>query len=306
MRSILTDNPAEPRIAAGARDPLSHMTIHRYRVQAVHLGVVGSVDGGTLLEWIHRAAHATAARWSGRCCVAASVSNFHLDRPIRVGELVEVHACLVYTRRSSMHILVTVYSGDPAGAQFGSIRPVPNRSRRCRRHRRTGCGTAVVTGHHAGTTARASGAGPDTDAKADRGRRRSRGIHNRGHRPSHHTTYSRVPHRCAQRRRSPRRSSHAVDRRSGEHLCRFLVRSSRPDVLRRCDPLPQGRRCRGPVGGVGANRPHRTAQYPHRCPRDNARRSHRCCPYRGGGSGRRRNTRRARQGPACSAVGAGL
>jgi 4-hydroxybenzoyl-CoA thioesterase len=92
------------------------MTIHRYRVQAVHLGVVGCVDGGTLLEWIHRAAHATAARWSGRCCVAASVSNFHLDRPIRVGESVEVHACLVYTRRSSMHILVTVYSADPAGA----------------------------------------------------------------------------------------------------------------------------------------------------------------------------------------------
>ncbi len=116
MRSILTDHPAEPRVPVGARDPLSHMTIQRYRVQTVHLGIVGSVDGGTLLEWINRAAHAAAARWSGRCCVAASVSNFHLDRPIRLGELVEVHACLVYTRRSSMHILVTVYAGDPAGA----------------------------------------------------------------------------------------------------------------------------------------------------------------------------------------------
>ncbi len=115
MQSTLTDNLAEPRLPVGSRDPLSHMTIHRYRVQPLHLGVVGSVDGGTLLEWIHSAAHATAARWSGHCCVAASVSNFHLDRPIRVGELVEVHACLVYTRRSSVHVLVTVYSGDPAG-----------------------------------------------------------------------------------------------------------------------------------------------------------------------------------------------
>ena len=116
MRSTLTEALAEGQVPVGSRDPLSHMTIHRYRVQPIHLGVVGSVDGCTLLEWIHRAAHATAARWTGRCCVAASVSNFHLDRPIRVGELVEVHACLVYTRRSSVHILVTVYSGDPAGA----------------------------------------------------------------------------------------------------------------------------------------------------------------------------------------------
>ena len=117
MRSTLTDDLAEPQVPVVSRDPLSHMTIHRYRVQPIHLGVLGSVDGGTLLEWLHRAAHATAARWSGRCCVAASVSNFHLDRPIRVGELVEVHACLVYTGHSSVHVLVTVYSGHPAGAK---------------------------------------------------------------------------------------------------------------------------------------------------------------------------------------------
>lgn len=115
MRSTLTDDLAEPRIPVRSRDPLSHMTIHRYRVQPAHVGVVGYVDGGTLLEWIHRAAHATAARWSGRCCLAASVGNFHLDRPIPVGELVEVHACLVYTGHSSLHVLVSVYSGDPTG-----------------------------------------------------------------------------------------------------------------------------------------------------------------------------------------------
>jgi acyl-CoA hydrolase len=95
----------------------SHETIHRFRVMPADVGIVGFVDGGTLLEWIDTAAHAAAAQWSGCYCVTASVGNFHLDRPIGVGERVEVHASLVYTGRCSMHILVTVCSSDPTGAR---------------------------------------------------------------------------------------------------------------------------------------------------------------------------------------------
>ncbi|MFE4456054.1 acyl-CoA thioesterase [Nocardia tengchongensis] len=74
---------------------------------------MGSVDGGTLLEWIDKVAYAAAAQWSGRYCVTAYVGNIHLERPLAVGELVELHANLVHTGRTSMHILVTVYSTDP-------------------------------------------------------------------------------------------------------------------------------------------------------------------------------------------------
>ena len=95
----------------------SHQTIHRFRVKPADVGIVGLVDGGKLLQWIDRVAYATAAQWSGRYCVTASVGNIHLDRPISVGELVELHASLVYTGRSSMHILVTVYSSDPTRAK---------------------------------------------------------------------------------------------------------------------------------------------------------------------------------------------
>jgi acyl-CoA hydrolase len=95
----------------------SHETIHRLRVRPVDVGIDGFVDGGTLLEWIDKAAYAAAAQWCGCHCVASSVGNFHLDRPIGVGELVDVHASLVYTGRSSMHILVTVYSSDPSRAK---------------------------------------------------------------------------------------------------------------------------------------------------------------------------------------------
>ena len=82
----------------------SNQLTQRFRVD------VGVVDGATLLEWIHQVAHDLATRWSGRQCVAANVGNLHLDRPIRKGEAVELHASIVYTGRTSMHMLVTVYS----------------------------------------------------------------------------------------------------------------------------------------------------------------------------------------------------
>jgi acyl-CoA hydrolase len=94
-----------------------HEAIHRFHVESVDVCDAGFVDGGTLLEWIDTAAYATAAQWCAGHCVAASVGNLHLDRPIGVGELVELHADLVYTGRSSMHILVTICTTDPDGAK---------------------------------------------------------------------------------------------------------------------------------------------------------------------------------------------
>ncbi|MGV0815265.1 hotdog domain-containing protein [Mycolicibacterium boenickei] len=110
-QQLIDDLP--PRGAEGRR----HETVHRMRVTPVDVGNSGCVEGGTLLEWIDQAAYATAVQWCGRHCVAASVGNLHLDRPIGNGELLDLHAGLVYTGRSSMHILVTVRSSDPAGAK---------------------------------------------------------------------------------------------------------------------------------------------------------------------------------------------
>lgn len=104
---------AEPMFPSKAR---RHQIIRRFRVEPADVGIDGFVGGGRLLTWIEKAAHATAARWSHRRCVVVSVGNLHLDRPISAGEFVELHASLVYTRHSSMHILVTIYSGNPAEA----------------------------------------------------------------------------------------------------------------------------------------------------------------------------------------------
>jgi acyl-CoA hydrolase len=103
---------------------LRDQAMHRFLIRAADAGYVGFVDGGKLLEWINEVGYEAAARWSGRYCVTAYVGNLHLDRPIAVGELVELHAQLLHTGRTSMHILVTVYSSDPA-------RLTPRQSAQC-------------------------------------------------------------------------------------------------------------------------------------------------------------------------------
>lgn len=78
----------------------------------------GSVHGGRVLEWIDKAAYALAVGWSGHYCVTAYVGNIHFSRPIDAGHLVEVHARMMHTGRSSMDIHVAVSSADPQVGTF--------------------------------------------------------------------------------------------------------------------------------------------------------------------------------------------
>ena len=96
-----------------ARSENAEQTGQRFYVKPTDVGVLGVVDGATVIEWIDRAAYATAARWCGGQCAAASIGNFHLDRSISIGELIDMHADLVYTGSHSMHILVTLCASDP-------------------------------------------------------------------------------------------------------------------------------------------------------------------------------------------------
>ncbi len=79
-----------------------------------------AVGGGRVLEWIDKAGYACAVGWSGRYCVTAYVGNVNFGAPIRSGELVEVHARLVHTGTSSMHIEVDVRSADPRTGRYAA------------------------------------------------------------------------------------------------------------------------------------------------------------------------------------------
>jgi len=85
----------------------------RFLAAPTDAGYSGNVSGGRVLEWIDKAGYACAVGWSGSYSVTAYVGNVRFSRPVSVGHLVEASARLVHTGRSSMHILVTVRSGDP-------------------------------------------------------------------------------------------------------------------------------------------------------------------------------------------------
>lgn len=80
----------------------------RFTVKASDAGPDGVIDGGVGLQWIDRAGYACAARWSGSYSVTVYVGDTWLRSPVAAGNLVEVHARLIHTGRSSMHILATI------------------------------------------------------------------------------------------------------------------------------------------------------------------------------------------------------
>ncbi|MCW2131955.1 acyl-CoA thioesterase [Arthrobacter sp. VKM Ac-2550] len=87
----------------------------RFLAAPTDVGYSGTVDAGTVLEWIDKAAYACAVGWSKSYCVTAYVGNIHFADPVRVGDMVEVESTIIYTGRSSMHIQTVVSSGDPKG-----------------------------------------------------------------------------------------------------------------------------------------------------------------------------------------------
>jgi 4-hydroxybenzoyl-CoA thioesterase len=70
------------------------------------------IAAGSLLEWIDKAGYACAVGWAGTYAVTAYVGNVHYDRPVQVADLVAVHARIIHTGRTSMHVLVSVETSD--------------------------------------------------------------------------------------------------------------------------------------------------------------------------------------------------
>jgi acyl-CoA hydrolase len=101
------------------------VTHRAIRVKPADVGPDGLVGAGSLLEWAESTAYATATSWCNGSCVLASVGTFHLDRPITSGDLVELHAELVFTGRSSVHILITICTSDPDSGRAAQTAQCP-------------------------------------------------------------------------------------------------------------------------------------------------------------------------------------
>jgi acyl-CoA hydrolase len=81
----------------------------------------GKVHGGTVMKWIDEAGYACATRWSKSYCVTVSVGSIRFQKPIMIGDLVEVEARLAYTGNTSMNISVEVRAGDMKAGQMQLI-----------------------------------------------------------------------------------------------------------------------------------------------------------------------------------------
>ena len=90
---------------------MSSITL-RFLAEPSTVNFGGKVHGGTVMKWIDEAGYACATRWARHYCVTVSVGSIRFQRPILIGDLVEVEARLAYTGRTSMNISVEVRAGD--------------------------------------------------------------------------------------------------------------------------------------------------------------------------------------------------
>jgi acyl-CoA hydrolase len=90
----------------------------RFLAEPGHVNFGGKVHGGAVMKWIDQAGYTCAAGWTGAYCVTLYVGGIHFLRPIHVGELVELRALVIHTGRTSLHIAIDIYAGDPKGAKL--------------------------------------------------------------------------------------------------------------------------------------------------------------------------------------------
>lgn len=93
--------------------PPQHEITLRFFAQPTDQNALGKVHGGAVMKWIDEAGAAVALSWSKQICVTVYVGGIRFVKPILVGSLIEVHARLIYTGRTSMHVAVDVRAGDP-------------------------------------------------------------------------------------------------------------------------------------------------------------------------------------------------
>jgi len=85
----------------------------RFLTEPSHVNFGGKVHGGMVMKWIDQAGYTCAAQWSGTYCVTVYVGSLHFLKPIMVGSAVDMRSQVIHTGRSSMHIFIDIFAGDP-------------------------------------------------------------------------------------------------------------------------------------------------------------------------------------------------
>ncbi|WP_165987209.1 acyl-CoA thioesterase [Streptomyces sp. YIM 98790] len=102
MTEPVSGGAAAGKPTAASRTTLSHIMSHN------DTNLLGTVHGGVVMKLVDDAAGAVAGRHSGGPAVTASMDEMVFLVPVRVGDLVHVHAQCNWTGRTSMEIGVKV------------------------------------------------------------------------------------------------------------------------------------------------------------------------------------------------------
>jgi acyl-CoA hydrolase len=94
---------------SGKRAADSQVTIAEV-VRPNEANFLGKLFGGELLAKIDLCAYASSAKHSGTTCVTASFDQVDFHEPIEVGELITLIGQVTFVGRSSMEILVEVWT----------------------------------------------------------------------------------------------------------------------------------------------------------------------------------------------------
>lgn len=74
------------------------------------VNLLNNLKGGRLMHLIDIAAALAATKHANTYVATVSVDNLTFNHPIRLGEMVELRAKLVYCGKTSMHVSVSVYA----------------------------------------------------------------------------------------------------------------------------------------------------------------------------------------------------
>lgn len=92
---------------------MKNRVVFRFMAEPTDVNFGGNVHGGAVMKWIDQAGYACAVKWSSQYCVTAYVGGIRFMKPIRIGNIVEVAAKVIYTGRTSMHIAVDIKAINP-------------------------------------------------------------------------------------------------------------------------------------------------------------------------------------------------
>ena len=96
-----------------SRAPQDSTVITTHLVLPPDTNALGSAFGGRIMQWMDIAAAVAAGRHCGLPVVTVALDDVHFARPIRLGDVVMLRACVNHAGKTSMEVGVRVEREEP-------------------------------------------------------------------------------------------------------------------------------------------------------------------------------------------------